>query len=223
MAQWTQIIEGVNVVDLASFSQDVGFQPKSVGVDNYTPYYLYFKDSDSYIAPYWVGAIRSLIHTTDYGYCQVKSPFGAQGVPPGTNSFIHLIWTDVEVPSTPGTSIAGAGGSAVPPSTVTVEPFDLEFKTTVIDVPVSPAAPAQVPTSALTLRRGMMLQSSPLNDQIIYLGGPTVTADEAVTGGAQLWPGQSIPIDTSLAIPYVLCIANRASTLAQKLIVIEAA
>ena len=34
----------------------------------------------------------------------------------------------------------------------------------------------------------------------IYLGKSTVTADTAATGGAQLLPGQSIPISLSSAV-----------------------
>ncbi len=223
MAVWTQTIPGAAVIDGALFSQDIGFKASAVGVDNYTPYYLYFKDSGSYIAPYWIGAIRSLIHTTDYAYCSVASPFGAQGIPIGVSSFINLVWTDSDqVQQTPGTYIGGTG-SPVPAMTVIGTPFDKQFLTTVINVPVSPASPLLIPSAILTLRRGLMLQSSLLNDQLIYVGGSTVTANEASTGGAQLGPGQSFPIDTSLAIPYVITTALRTSGLSQKIIVIEAA
>src|ERR1035437_5138090 len=234
MGAWSQIIPGAQVLDGAIFTQDVGFQAHAVLIDNYTPYYLYLKDADSYIAPFWVGAIRVLSHTTDYAYVTVASPFGPQGVPSGTSYMIHLIWVDSkEVQSTPGSSIGGTGGGAPPvnvnvtggPVTVNVvgSSFDQDFLTTVISVPVSPAAPLLIPTSILTLRKALMLQSSILNDQLIYVGGPTVTADEASTGGAQLGPGQSFPIDTSVAVPYILTVANRATGLTQKIIVIEAA
>jgi hypothetical protein len=225
MAQWAQVIPGAQVIDGAIFTQDVGFQARAVGIDNYTPYYLYLKDADAYIAPFWVGAIRALTHTTDWAYVTVSSPFGPQGVPPGISSFIHLTWTDSpEVQQSPGSSIAGTGGGG-PPVIVNVidGSFDQDFLTTVIDVPVAPASPIIIPTSILTSRKALMLQSSLLNDRLIFVGGPTVTADETSTGGAQLGPGQSFPIDTSVAVPYIISASLRVSGLNQKCIVIEAA
>lgn len=221
MAQWSQVIPGASVVDQALFSTQVGFNAKSVLIDNYTPYYLYFKDADSYISPYWIGAVRNLIHTTDWAYCQVVSPFGAQGTPVGVNQFIHLVWTDADVGASPGLSITGS--SPVVPSVYVEEtPFSLLLKTTVLDVPISPAAAIVIPTTALTNRRALMLQSSTLNDQLIYVGGSGVTADETSTGGAQVSPGQSFPIDTAIAMPYVISAAGRLSGGNQKIIVIEA-
>jgi hypothetical protein len=224
MGQWSQIIPGAQVIDGAYFTQDVGFQARAVGIDNYTPYYLYLKDADSYIAPFWTGAIRVLTHTTDYAYVQVASPFGPQA-PVGVSYLVHLVWTDSpEVQQTPGSSIAGSSSPAPPVIVnVTGSSFDLDFLTTVLDVPVSPAPPIIIPTSILASRKALMLQSSLLNDQLIYVGGSNVTPDEAVHGGAQLGPGQSFPIDSSLAIPYVICNGLRATGLSQKLIVIEAA
>ena len=237
MSAWAQIIPGAQVLDGAIFTKDVGFQAHAVEIDNYTPYYLYLKDADAYIAPFWVGAIRVLSHTTDYAYVEVASPFGPQGIPIGTSYMIHLIWVDSkEVQSSPGTSLGGIGvsGGPVPPVNVNVTggpvtvnvtgaSFDQDFLTTILDVPVSPAAPIIIPTGILTLRKALMLQSSVLNDRLIYVGGPTVTADEASTGGAQLGPGQSFPIDTSIAIPYIISAGLRASGLNQKCIVIEGA
>src|SRR5665647_874871 len=115
MGAWSQIIPGAQVLDGAIFTQDVGFQSHAVLIDNYTAYYLYLKDADSFIAPFWVGAIRILSHTTDYAYVTVASPFGAQGVPTDPSYFIHLVWVDSkEVQSTPGSSIGGTGGGAPP-------------------------------------------------------------------------------------------------------------
>lgn len=220
MAQWAQIIEGSQVVDGVSFSQQVGFQAKAVGIDNYTPYYIYLKDADSWIAPYWAGAIRVLIHTTDWAYVSVSSPFGAQGVPAGVSSFIHLVWTDnPNVQQTPGASIGGSSAAVG----VFGEPFNKELLTTILDVPVTGNPALMIPASILAFRRGLMLQSAILNDQIIYVGGSLVTADESATGGAQMTPGSSFPIDSSLAIPYVITPADRVDTTPQRIIIIEAA
>lgn len=122
-----------------------------------------------------------------------------------------------------GTASATGSGSNVIVTNFADLTFHEKFKTTVIDVPVTPAAPLIIPSSILVDRLALMLQSSFLNDQLIYVGGSTVTADETSTGGAQMQPGATFPIDTSKAIPYVITSKDRATALHQKIIVIEAA
>lgn len=222
MAVWAQIIPGASVIDGAIFTQDVGFQGHAVGIDNYTPYYLYLKDADAYIAPYWVGVIRVLSHATDYAYVKVASPFGAQA-PVGPSYFIHLTWTDSrEIQQTPGNSIAGSIGS--PPVVVTGTEL-IQYDSNVITVGLTRIA---IPIQYTTDRRAVLLQSSKYNDPAatIYIGGPNVTADDGAKGGIQLSPGMSYPMDLDFpAIPYA--ISDKASrpydsTPGQRLIIAEA-
>lgn len=222
MAQWAQIIDGTLVHDGALFTQDVGFQAKAVGVDNYTPYYLYLKDADAFIAPYWVGVIRVLTHTTDYAYVKVQSPFGPQ-TPPPPNYFIHLTWTDSDqVQQTPGSSIAGSISS---PPIITVEQALLQYDSNVITVALVPIA---IPIVYVADRKAVLLQSSKWNNPAatIFIGGPLVTADDGNKGGIQLSPGMSYPMDLSeTAIPYAITdIAFRSfdSLAGQRLIIAEA-
>ena len=55
-----------------------------------------------------------------------------------------------------------------------------------------------VPAAPLAGRATMIVQN--VGATTIYLGSSTVTADTAATGGLQLLPGQSVPIDLSSAV-----------------------
>jgi hypothetical protein len=105
-------------------SQLVGFAKPllSVGIDNYTPYWIYLRDADSYIPPYWVGAIRSLVHTSQYAYAEVKDPFGAPAVPNIVDPayFAHFVWTDTAEGYASGSAIGGVANTPTPPIVVTI-------------------------------------------------------------------------------------------------------
>ena len=60
------------------------------------------------------------------------------------------------------------------------------------------ATAAAVPATPLAGRATMLVQN--VGATTIYLGTSTVTADTAATGGAQLLPGQSVPISLSSAV-----------------------
>ena len=69
------------------------------------------------------------------------------------------------------------------------------------------ATAVATPATPLAGRATMLVQN--VGGTTIYLGTSTVTADTAATGGAQLLPGQSIPI--SLAAAVVLYTISSAS------------
>jgi hypothetical protein len=195
-------------------NQDIGFQARAVAIDNYTAYYIFLRDAQAFIAPYWVGAIRVLLHTTTRAYAELLSPFTTEPqVPTDPSFFARFIWTDAtDAPFTPGQSIYG--GSGTPPIVVIGGGFVTEFLSTVVTVGV---AAVVLPATPLANRKSMLVQAAQDNTAVIYIGGSTVTADQAATGGIQLNPGQSMPIDTTAtAIPYAISTAA-----AQKLIVLE--
>ncbi len=60
------------------------------------------------------------------------------------------------------------------------------------------ATAATVPAAPLAGRATMLVQN--VGTSTIYLGKSTVTADTASTGGMQLLPGQSVPIQLAAAV-----------------------
>lgn len=81
--------------------------------------------------------------------------------------------------------------------------FDTEVLTTVVAVSNTPVL---LPAVALAGRSAVLLQSAPDNTFTIFVGGATVTADEASTGGIQMLPGMSLPIDADAnALIYGVC------------------
>lgn len=186
-------------------SQNVGFQAKAVAVDNYSAYYIYLKDADSYIPPFWGGAVRVLYHTTDFAYAELSSPFGDPQLPSDPSFFCEFTWTDADSPFTPGGSIAGT--SAVIPPLFVLDVFQVAFETTVVPLTAGIAIP--IPATPFAARTSLMLQAPASNTSVIYLGGPAVTANEAITGGVQLFPGQSLPIEAAFgAVPWVVSPIN---------------
>lgn len=70
---------------------------------------------------------------------------------------------------------------------------------TVVTVGTSAVA---LPSSALSNRRTITVQSDVTNSAYIYLGGSGVTADATSTGGLVLTAGQSISLDIGSATLY---------------------
>ncbi len=126
-----------------------------------------------------------------------------------------ILYVQTAVPSTLSTpqSFAGASGGG---ATVNVETVGLSgsFLSTVVTMT---GAAVPVPAAILANRRGLTLQAAPDNTSTIYVGGSTVTADEASTGGIQLAAGATLTIGAGSAIVYAIGAAG------QKLIVLEGA
>ncbi len=197
-------------------AKNIGFQAQSVAVDNYTAYWIYFPGADAYAPPFWGGIILSLGHTSDYAYAKLLSPFTGSAQAPTDPSYqLHTVWSDQVVPFNAGQQIAGTGGVGPPPFIVNITPddFKLEFLSTIIII-TNVAQP--IPTAALTDRTSLLLQAPFDNTDIVYVGGMGVTADETATGGIQIGPGQSCPVETDGAIIYAI-----AAVPSQKLIVCE--
>ena len=57
-----------------------------------------------------------------------------------------------------------------------------------------------VPAAALAGRSALLVQASPTNSVYVYIGGASVTADTAATGGIILAPGQSVPISLGATV-----------------------
>lgn len=113
MAQWNSTIPlttGAPVIPVI-LDQNVGFQARSVLVDNYTAYWLYIRTADSFIPPYWIGAILQLTHQTDWVYIELKTPFGVDQIanpPTGPSYLVRSIWSD-EQNVVAGSGLPGAG------------------------------------------------------------------------------------------------------------------
>lgn len=172
-------------------TQNVGFQAKAVAVNNYSAFYVYIKDADSYIPPFWGGTVLVLFHTTDYAYAELASPFGDPQVPSDPSYFIEFTWTDIPSPFVPGGSIAGTS-LVIPPFNV-VDDFQQLFLSTIVDL--TGGFPKPLPATPMTGRTSLMLQAPYSNTHIVYVGGHTVTADQTPSGGVQIYPGQSMPIE----------------------------
>jgi len=104
-----------NVDPNTPFSGNIGFNARTVLVDNYTAYWLYFPDADAYVPPFYGGVVLSLIHTTDFGRFSIQSPFVNPQVPVATSYFVHTVWTDGVLSPSPGVLIEAPGGG--PPAT----------------------------------------------------------------------------------------------------------
>lgn len=225
MPNWTENVPtptGVPVTGLpisVAVDKNIGFQSHSVIVDNYTTWWLWLKDPDVYIPPYWVGVIRNLEHQTDYAYAQWQSPFANPQPANGLQSFFaHFTWTSEVLTPAGGNLLDGfsfsPGGVLIPGSFVSLP------DTTVLAVPVGPSAPVALPAVPLLGRRGLMFQASELNTDYIYVGGPNVTGARVPGGhgGISLAPQQTYPIDTDGAISYAI-----ANTSGQIIIIQEGA
>lgn len=283
------------------FNQNVGFQATAVKVDNYSSYWIFFPNADSFVPPFWAGTILLLRHTTDIQETILKSPDANANPQPFTSPsfFLHLEWTNAtDVSFNPGLSVAPQ--APIPPAHVIVDNFPTQIPSDVgitgdVDVnvingplpvvvvnsaPVSVAATAtavqppldiqipdvqlvevinppipvavvnpnitvvapddvvsfhtqvlttvisltavraKIPTTNLVGRLSMLIQADPANGSVtIYIGGSTVTADTASTGGIQLGAGMSMPIDADDTVDiYAVCATGQVG----KVIVAEA-
>lgn len=89
------------------FSGALGFNPKGVVVQNYTPYWLYFPQADQYCPPWTDGWTTPLIQNSNgYGYMLIQTPQGRTvqtNVTTGVAQFVNLQWTDNDVDYSEGT------------------------------------------------------------------------------------------------------------------------
>lgn len=126
-----------------SVSKSLGFNPRGVVVQNYTPYWLYFPQADQFCPPWTDGWTAPLIlNSNGYGYMQIQTPIGRTvqtNVTPNIAQFVNLQWTDSDVSYSEGTP--GDSGSSVDPSDTTsgVSPV-LSASGSNANVPVSTGA-----------------------------------------------------------------------------------
>lgn len=107
-----------------AIAKGVGFQPQSVLIDNYTAYWLYIPDANSYIAPFYTGTVKPLRHSTDYVQIQYKSPFTVTQNPTDVSYFVYAVWTDAVVAPAPGVASSVSTGGAVS-NIVTLDPASI--------------------------------------------------------------------------------------------------
>lgn len=90
-------------------SKALGFNPRGVTVDNVTPYWLFFPQSEQYCPPFTVGWTTVFTsNTAGYAYMEVKTPFGESiqlDVPGGLTQYVNLVWTDGEIVGSNGASV----------------------------------------------------------------------------------------------------------------------
>ena len=194
---------------LPIISQNVGFKARSVIIDNYTAYYLYLRDADSYIAPYFTGAIRPLEHTTDFAYLAIQSPFEAEQSPTDTSFFVHAIWVDADLGYNAGSQVIGIGGSnAPPPLPVTSGCCDNNF-VGARRYPTAPQTYANGAAAALLAYAGVSYDNSgfttgqPAGTFIIPVGMDgkyRVDASEAFTTTSVLWTNSTTDPELYLEI-----------------------
>ncbi len=193
----TAAIAAFGPTPVVIIATNVGFQAHAVAIDNYSAYYLYIKDALSFIPPFWGGAVRILFHTTDQAYAELESPFGDPQTPGDPSYFVDFTWTDAAAPFNAGGSIAGVTNNVL---LNVLDDFRLEFLSTIVTLT---SFPLPLPATPMPGRTSLMLQAPYSNSGIIYVGGSNVTADQAPTGGVQIYPGQSMPIEAGFgAVPY---------------------
>lgn len=203
MATWTENIDTPVVPSGIAVSKNIGFQAHSVIIDNFTTYWLYLKDADVYVPPYWIGVIRNLLHATDYAIAEWKSPFTTTQTPAGIESFFaHFVWVSDVLPPAGGSLLDGFtfndSGVLIGSSFVNLP------DTSVLAVPT--LSPIVIPTTPLANRRALMIQAAESNTDYIYVGGPNVSTSRVAGsfGGVSLAPQQTYPVDTNGAPLYVI-------------------
>lgn len=108
---------------------------------------------------------------------------------------ILLVDTDLTVSVTSlASAVAGASSSTSPFGGFSGAP-----KSTVVTVGTT-ATP--LPATLLANRKACIIQAPASNGATVYIGGAAVTADAAATGGYQLAPGASLPIDLGAGVIY---------------------
>jgi hypothetical protein len=200
MAQFVTNVEFTNLP--AKFpllvSQPVGFAKPlaAVSIDNYTPYWIYLRDSDSYVPPYWTGAVRPLVHTSQYAYAEVKNPFTGDQSPNliDASYFMHFVWTDVPQGFQGGSSISAVtmGGGGVPPSTTTITGFTSVIISNSCNLFYATPTPIIL---ELPQRKAVIIQAPITNRYPVFVGGADVSGYNATGNtGIMLLPGESLPM-----------------------------
>jgi hypothetical protein len=218
---WTEDVQSPASVPVAGLprtiatQKNIGFQAQSVFIDNYTTWWLYLKDADIYIPPYWIGVVRNLHHATDWAYAEWRSPFLDLQQPAGISSFFaHFVWTNEILIPAGGNLLQGFSFSTG--GVITGQSFVNLPDTSVIQVPIVAPAVA-LPAIPLVRRRAIMIQAAETNTDYVYIGGPNVTTSRnpAALGGISLAPQQVYPIDTNGAISYAI------ATVAGQIVIVQ--
>ena len=192
----------------------IGFPPKSLIVDNYTPYWLFIPQCNSYVGPWVVGAVKPLLHMTDQVTVIYQSPFTSSQTPTDIGFFTEFGWTEAVLAPAPGSIIAVNSQNQIS-NTSDATPL-LDYACNVMTV----TGTATLIPSTIVARRAVLIQSSKFNNPAgtIYIGDAAVTANDNAHGGIQLSPGMSYPMDVKETFD-VYAITDLPN---QKLIVAEA-
>lgn len=110
MTQWTTEVDlSTPPVSTLIVTKNIGFNPLSVGIDNYTAYWLYIQEAERYILPFWVGVVFPLQHAIGANLL-VGNPMGLDQIkiPPTDTSYtVRATWTDQEQAYSPGSAAVG--------------------------------------------------------------------------------------------------------------------
>lgn len=102
-------------------ARSLGFDPRGVLVDNFTAYWLYFKQADQYCPPFTAGwSAPFILNMAGYGYMEIQTPFGRTvqtDITPNVSQYVAITWSSDSVAYNPG--IPSAGGSSVDPQGTT--------------------------------------------------------------------------------------------------------
>lgn len=97
MSAWSfDIGNGVDLV-----GENIGFNPQSVIVDNYSNHWLFLQDAGRYIGPYTTGAILPLFHA-NAANAKWQTPAGVTQTPQTLGGGAHLTFTDAVLAYIPG-------------------------------------------------------------------------------------------------------------------------
>lgn len=177
-------------------SENVGFVPLAVAIDNYTAYWIYFPDADAFVPPFWGGVVLGLNHANS-ARAQLLSPLANPQAPVDPSYRLHTVWSDTPSPFSGGSALAGGPST---PSITVIDDFTFVFLSTIVNLT---GVPQPLPAISMPNRTSLMLQAPYSNNALVYIGGINVTPDQTATGGVQIYPGQSIPIEAgATAIVY---------------------
>lgn len=102
MAYWQKTIPAPTDLSIPPISENIGFNPKSVVVDNFTPYWLYIPSTNGYIAPWTTDVVRGFLHATEYPTIIWQSPFETSQPLSADAKFVTFFFTDVSLPASGG-------------------------------------------------------------------------------------------------------------------------
>lgn len=113
MSEFIDQISFAPIIPTRPYTKPIGFTATAVYVDNYTAYWLFFKDAQRFVPPYYVGVCLLLITSTGNEYVEVKSPYTPTQSPTDPSYSVNLKWTDNASIFNPGVDISAQATNIV--------------------------------------------------------------------------------------------------------------